>query len=122
MLKIVDVSMYNTITDYALLKQNVSAILIKSSQGVLEDKTFRDKLAGAQAVGLRAGVWHFYHVIFDPDVYPLNWACWNGKVSKHWQEEEHPLDRTAEAKCGASSEPAPVAHGNTPPSAKQPKA
>jgi len=37
-------------------------------------------------------VWHFYHVIFDPDVYPLNWACWNGKVSKHWQEEEHPLE------------------------------
>ena len=27
-------------------------------------------------------VWHFYHVIFDPDVYPLNWACWNGKVSE----------------------------------------
>ncbi|HOX58645.1 MAG TPA: cytochrome b/b6 domain-containing protein [Candidatus Paceibacterota bacterium] len=39
-------------------------------------------------------VWHFYHVIFDPDVYPLNWACWNGKVSKHWQEDEHPFDRT----------------------------
>ncbi len=37
-------------------------------------------------------VWHFYHVIFDPDVYPLNWACWKGKVSKHWQEEEHSLD------------------------------
>jgi formate dehydrogenase gamma subunit len=37
-------------------------------------------------------VWHFYHVIFDPDVYPLNWACWNGKVSRHWQTEEHPLD------------------------------
>jgi formate dehydrogenase gamma subunit len=37
-------------------------------------------------------VWHFYHVIFDPDVYPLNWACWNGKVSRHWQEDEHPLD------------------------------
>ena len=40
-------------------------------------------------------VWHFYHVIFDPDVYPLNRACWNGKVSKHWQEEEHPLDISA---------------------------
>jgi formate dehydrogenase gamma subunit len=38
-------------------------------------------------------VWHFYHVIFDPDVYPLNWACWNGKVSRHWQEEEHPLNQ-----------------------------
>jgi len=37
-------------------------------------------------------VWHFYHVIFDPDVYPLNLACWDGKVSKHWQEEEHSLD------------------------------
>src|SRR5438552_2963173 len=37
-------------------------------------------------------VWHFYHVIFDPDVYPLNWACWNGKVSKHWHDEEHPLE------------------------------
>ncbi|HWC60006.1 MAG TPA: cytochrome b/b6 domain-containing protein [Verrucomicrobiae bacterium] len=40
-------------------------------------------------------VWHFYHVIFDPDVYPLNLACWDGKVSEHWQEEEHPLDTNA---------------------------
>ncbi|MGA1238974.1 MAG: cytochrome b/b6 domain-containing protein, partial [Limisphaerales bacterium] len=24
-------------------------------------------------------LWHFYHVIFDPDVYPLNWAFWNGQ-------------------------------------------
>ena len=38
-------------------------------------------------------VWHFYHVIFDPDVYPLNLACWDGKVSEHWQEEEHPLEK-----------------------------
>jgi formate dehydrogenase gamma subunit len=40
-------------------------------------------------------VWHFYHVIFDPDVYPLNMACWDGKVSEHWQKEEHTLDTTA---------------------------
>lgn len=40
-------------------------------------------------------VWHFYHVIFDPDVYPINWACWDGKVSKHWLEDEHPLDDAA---------------------------
>jgi cytochrome b subunit of formate dehydrogenase len=25
-------------------------------------------------------VWHFYHVIFDPDVYPLNWAFWDGRA------------------------------------------
>ncbi len=37
-------------------------------------------------------VWHFYHVIFDPDVYPLNWAALDGKVSEQWQEEEHPLE------------------------------
>jgi formate dehydrogenase gamma subunit len=41
-------------------------------------------------------VWHFYHVIFDPDVYPLNWAAWNGKVTQHWHRDEHPLDTQAE--------------------------
>ena len=49
-------------------------------------------------------VWHFYHVIFDPDVYPLNWACWNGKVSRHWHQEEHPLDQAAP---GAEAAPEP---------------
>jgi cytochrome b subunit of formate dehydrogenase len=37
-------------------------------------------------------VWHFYHVMFDPDVYPLNMACYDGNVSEHWQEEEHALE------------------------------
>jgi len=37
-------------------------------------------------------VWHFYHVIFDPDIYPLNTACWSGRVSEEWQKHEHPLD------------------------------
>ncbi len=46
-------------------------------------------------------VWHFYHVIFDPDIYPLNWAVWNGKVSKHWHDDEHPLET-----CEARAEPA----------------
>jgi formate dehydrogenase gamma subunit len=39
-------------------------------------------------------VWHFYHVIFDPDVYPMNWAWLDGKVDAHWYAEEHPLDST----------------------------
>ena len=39
-------------------------------------------------------VWHFYHVIFAPDVYPMNWAWWDGKVTEHWQKEEHPLDKS----------------------------
>ncbi len=56
-------------------------------------------------------VWHFYHVIFDPDVYPLNWACCNGRVSKHWQEEEHPLDDSVQTDAlepGAAPNPEPA--------------
>ena len=52
-------------------------------------------------------VWHFYHVIFDPDVYPLNWACWNGKVSRHWQEEEHPLEEKKADPTLAPNRPQP---------------
>jgi formate dehydrogenase gamma subunit len=37
-------------------------------------------------------VWHFYHVIFDPDIYPLNTACWDGRMSEEWQQHEHPLE------------------------------
>ncbi len=37
-------------------------------------------------------VWHFYHVIFDPDVYPVNWAWWDGRVTEHWYRDEHGLD------------------------------
>jgi len=42
-------------------------------------------------------VWHFYHVMFDPDVYPLNLACWDGRVTEHWHHEEHPLDQPSRA-------------------------
>lgn len=38
-------------------------------------------------------VWHFYHVIFDPDIYPNNTAWLDGRVSEEWYREEHPLDR-----------------------------
>jgi cytochrome b subunit of formate dehydrogenase len=37
-------------------------------------------------------VWHFYQVIFDPDVYPMSWAWWDGKVSLEHYREEHALD------------------------------
>src|SRR5262249_11426457 len=36
-------------------------------------------------------VWHFYFVIFDPDVYPLNWAVVDGRMSAEQFKEEHPL-------------------------------
>jgi cytochrome b subunit of formate dehydrogenase len=40
-------------------------------------------------------VWHFYYVMFDPDVYPMNSAWLDGKVPKKWHDEEHPLDTEA---------------------------
>lgn len=36
-------------------------------------------------------VWHFYSVIFDPDVYPLNTAFWTGVAVK---KEEHSRERS----------------------------
>jgi formate dehydrogenase gamma subunit len=37
-------------------------------------------------------VWHFYHVMFDPDVYPINTACVDGRISEEFQAHEHPLE------------------------------
>ena len=37
-------------------------------------------------------VWHFYQVFLDPDVYPMNWAWWDGKMPFEHYEEEHALD------------------------------
>ncbi|MEO0016964.1 MAG: hypothetical protein RLZZ522_247 [Verrucomicrobiota bacterium] len=49
-------------------------------------------------------VWHFYHVMFDPDVYPMNFAWLDGKVSQKWHEDEHPLEAAAaeESSCHKS--------------------
>jgi len=66
-------------------------------------------------------VWHFYQVIFDPDVYPMNWAWYDGKMSVETYAHEHPEDqqtiRTAIGESAASDEkpqeqddPVPAGH------------
>ena len=55
-------------------------------------------------------VWHFYQVFFDPDVYPMNWTWWDGKMSFEHYREEHALDsdtllQAAEAEAGADNLP-----------------
>jgi hypothetical protein len=45
-------------------------------------------------------------VLFDPDVYPANWAFWNGKVTRHWHEDEHPLEHDAVDGNGEAVSPA----------------
>ena len=37
-------------------------------------------------------VWHFYFVIFNPDIYPMNLAWLTGRVSEHEMREDHPLE------------------------------
>ncbi len=52
-------------------------------------------------------VWHFYQVFFDPDVYPMNWAWWDGKMPVEQYRHEHGLDveAIAEAEAGGNAAP-----------------
>ena len=50
-------------------------------------------------------VWHFYFVIFDPDVYPINWAWLDGKVTPHHYKDEHGLDPDAAGLPGHGEAP-----------------
>ncbi len=58
-------------------------------------------------------VWHFYQVFFDPDVYPMNWAWFDGKMSLHHYREEHALD-PAIPLAASPAETVSVASGNSP--------
>jgi cytochrome b subunit of formate dehydrogenase len=37
-------------------------------------------------------IWHFYFVIFNPDVYPMNIAWLKGNISEEEMAEEHPAE------------------------------
>jgi cytochrome b subunit of formate dehydrogenase len=49
-------------------------------------------------------VWHFYFVLFDPDIYPINWAFWDGKVSQHYLHSHH-AGLFSESPADAGSKP-----------------
>jgi len=50
-------------------------------------------------------VWHFYQVFLDPDVYPMNWAWWDGKMPVEQYRHEHGLDTEAIAQAEADAAP-----------------
>ena len=55
-------------------------------------------------------VWHFYQVFFDPDVYPMNWAWWDGKMPVEHYKHEHELDaESLKATDGEGSDSGPAA-------------
>ena len=37
-------------------------------------------------------VWHFYFVIFNPEIYPMNTSWITGKITEEEMSEEHPLE------------------------------
>ncbi len=37
-------------------------------------------------------IWHFYFVMFNPDIYPMNLAWFKGTISEEEMAEEHPLE------------------------------
>jgi cytochrome b subunit of formate dehydrogenase len=50
-------------------------------------------------------IWHFYQVFFDPDVYPMNWAWWDGKMPVEHYREEHELDTETLVEASGTEEP-----------------
>jgi cytochrome b subunit of formate dehydrogenase len=59
-------------------------------------------------------VWHFYFVIFNPDIYPMNLAWLTGRMSEKEMLEEHPL-HLAELKRASASEAAITTNDPSPP-------
>jgi len=65
-------------------------------------------------------VWHLYYVIFNPDVYPMNWTWLTGKVSEAMLRHEHPreYERLSEREerefAGATPEPSDSAPEEAP--------
>jgi cytochrome b subunit of formate dehydrogenase len=62
-------------------------------------------------------VWHFYQVFFDPDVYPMNGAWWDGKMPLDHYRDEHGLDTEAPA---LSESPQAGRAGDTEPPSEAP--
>jgi cytochrome b subunit of formate dehydrogenase len=62
-------------------------------------------------------VWHFYQVFFDPDVYPMNWAWWDGKMSFEHYREEHGLDTETLLSAAEAQQMPPDQPGNGAPPA-----
>jgi hypothetical protein len=62
-------------------------------------------------------VWHFYFVIFNPDVYPMNLAWLTGRMSEGEMLEEHPLqlEEMKAAERAADGATGPAADGAKPP-------
>jgi cytochrome b subunit of formate dehydrogenase len=60
-------------------------------------------------------VWHFYYVIFNPDVYPMSFAWLTGKITENEMAEEHPLELQAIRRARIEESDAETTGTRTPP-------
>ena len=58
-------------------------------------------------------IWHFYAVIFDPDVYPLKWTFFTGRAPEHEVREES--EEASVSQTAAPETPERVEQGKKPP-------
>jgi len=58
-------------------------------------------------------VWHFYFVLFNPDIYPMNLAWLTGHITEREMQEDHPLHlkelKSRETKPPSAKPPVPPA-------------
>ncbi|MFA5026245.1 MAG: cytochrome b/b6 domain-containing protein [Candidatus Methylomirabilota bacterium] len=95
-------SMIMAVTGYALWFETAALRFVPL--WVLDVATyihFYEALLAALAIA----VWHFYYVIFNPDVYPVSWAWLTGKIPEETMRHEHPRElERLEAEAAAEAE------------------
>lgn len=51
-------------------------------------------------------VWHIYHMVFDPDAYPMNWSWVTGRITETDFKERHTLEYLRELEAQGGNTPA----------------
>jgi formate dehydrogenase gamma subunit len=82
-------SILMTVTGFLLWYENVTiGLFTKLGFDISRTVHFYEAILATLAII----VWHFYFVIFNPDVYPMNLSWLTGKMSEEEMETEHPLE------------------------------
>ena len=82
-------SILMTVTGFLLWYENVTlGLFTKLGFDISRTVHFYEAILATLAII----VWHFYFVIFNPDVYPMNLSWLTGKMSEEEMATEHPLE------------------------------
>ena len=88
-------SVVMTVTGFALWFSNLT---LEYLPGWVPDVATAVHFYEAILASLAILVWHFYWVIFDPDVYPMDWTWWDGHPPNQRVLERLPGEHEAETK------------------------